>query len=299
MLKAAHQRAANARSAGPRSGVAPAAPTRSAKGLTTSQVSALWLQYGRTGDRRLRDRLVMHYAPLVRDIARRNASHFPATCDLEDVISCGLIELIRAIDRYDPVMGAAPTSFLWTRIQGAIRDHRRALDWLPRAVRRTEGQMQAARLDFAALHGRVPSSAELAETVGGTPALVHRHEHRMARADIASLNEIVVEEHVEDPYDPHEPVERIDMVHSVDASGDPWRAAAVTEAKVRFRAAFSALTERQRQIAAMLYADELTLQKVALVVGVSEARVSQIHKEIRESLRHVLLADASLLREVG
>ncbi|MGZ4200813.1 MAG: RNA polymerase sigma factor WhiG, partial [Thermoleophilaceae bacterium] len=67
--------------------------------LSADDALALWLEYRRSGDQRLRDRLIMTYAPLVKYIVYKKIRELPARCEVEDFISCGLEALINSIDR--------------------------------------------------------------------------------------------------------------------------------------------------------------------------------------------------------
>ena len=95
---------------------------------------ALWREFRKSKDRAPRDRLILTYAPLVKFVAGRLGSGLPAHVDEGDLVSCGLLGLIGAIERYDPT---ATSSSRRTRFRGSGRDHRRlrAMDWVPRSVR--------------------------------------------------------------------------------------------------------------------------------------------------------------------
>jgi RNA polymerase sigma factor for flagellar operon FliA len=278
---------------------APARARRAAPLSTASQLDGLWTEYRRTGDKGLRDRLIMNYEPLVKRIASSQPRTW-GTADIEDFISCGLIQLITALDRYDPAFGVSPESYLWTRIRGAMRDHMRTLDWAPRSVRRDERRLRAVRLELTAIHGRRPTPAEIADTLGSSRPDIVKHEQRLMQAEIASLNEIVSDP--EEPTGPDAPddrdlVERIDVLHSADASSDPSDAVGRAEARARFRAAFDALPTRQREVIVLLYVKELTLQETGDALGLSESRISQIHKATREALRQALRSDEPRLSD--
>src|SRR5579859_3905027 len=104
--------------------------------LSAQETLALWQSYKESGDPRLRDRLVLTFAPMVKYIVYRKVREIPARCEVEDFISCGLEALIRSIDRYDPEKGATLEQFAWTRIHGAVLDELRRNDWAPRSLRR-------------------------------------------------------------------------------------------------------------------------------------------------------------------
>ena len=136
----------------------------------------VWRAYKRTGDPKLRDRLVLTFAPLVKYIVFRKIREMPSSCDAEDFISCGLEALIRSIDRYDPSKGASLEQFAWTQIHGAVLDEMRSADWAPRSVRRTEREVKRAAGQFHALYGRQPSDDELADMLAVTVDALKDHQ---------------------------------------------------------------------------------------------------------------------------
>jgi RNA polymerase sigma factor FliA len=260
--------------------------------IASEDAQQLWREYNRTKDSRLRDRLIMTYAPLVKYIAYRKVRELPASCQVEDFISCGLEALITAIDRYDPEKGATLEQFAWTRIHGAILDELRRQDWAPRSVRRWERDIETARRNFAGVHGRQPSREELADSLGTTVGELREREQKIATSDLTSLNALVQGE--EDSN-----VERVDTLAADDIGTNPEHVASMGDAKDRFRAAFGRLPRRQREIAILLYVKELTLREIGEVLGVSESRVCQIHTELKRSLRTALSEDEALFREVA
>ena len=134
--------------------------------LSAQETLALWQAYKESGDPRLRDRLVLTFAPMVKYIVYRKVREIPARCEVEDFISCGLEALIRSIDRYDPEKGATLEQFAWTRIHGAVLDELRRNDWAPRSLRRWDRDINKAREQFIGLYGRPPTNAELADSLG-------------------------------------------------------------------------------------------------------------------------------------
>src|SRR6185503_5428245 len=96
---------------------------------------ALWREFKRTGDRALRDRLILTYAPLVKYVAGRLGSGLPANDEEGDLVSYGLLGLIGAIERFDPERDIKFETYAIARIKGSIIDELRAMDWVPRSVR--------------------------------------------------------------------------------------------------------------------------------------------------------------------
>ena len=268
------------------------ATSNAAGRLSAEQALDLWRDYQRTGDPRLRDRLVLTFAPMVKYIVYRKIREMPARCEVDDFISCGLEALIKSIDRYDPDKGATLEQFAWTRIHGAVLDELRRNDWAPRSLRRLDREIGKARDNFFRLYGRRPTREELADALGITVQDIVRHQDDLAQASVGSLNALVNGE--EDGA-----TERIDTLISDDIDADPEHFAVTGEAKERFREAFECLAPRERKIAVLLYVYNLTLREIGEILGVTESRVCQIHGQITKKLRAELEVDEQLFSEVA
>src|SRR4051794_29035196 len=235
--------------------------TATARRMSAEDTLALWQEYKTSGDRKLRDRLVLTFAPLVKYIVYKKAREMPARCEVEDFISCGLEALMVSIDRYDPAKGATLEQYAWTRIHGAVLDELRRQDWAPRSVRRWERDIQRTREQFTGIHGRRPTREELAGALAISVEDLRRHQEEIAVSDVTSLNTLVVS--TDDTT-----VERIDTLADGDERLDPEHASTVSEAKHKFRRAFHLLPKREREVAVLLYVKHLTLREIGEVLGV-------------------------------
>jgi RNA polymerase sigma factor FliA len=253
--------------------------TAESRHVSQTEALALWKRYRATRDRRVRDRLIMTYAPLVKYIVYRKIREVPAHQEADDYISHGLEALITSLDRYDPAKGATLEQFLWTRIHGAVLDELRRQDWAPRSVRRFDRQVVGAMRSFRAIHGREPSDDELADALAVSVDDLRGHRADLIRADVGSLNATAADG------DDDEGVERVDTLHSDDQRLRPEHAAMLGDSKRAFREAFDTLSTREQEVCVLLYVKHLTLQEVGHVIGVTESRVSQIHSAVRKKLR--------------
>ncbi len=102
---------------------------------TDAAIAELWTRYVEDRDASLRDRLILHYAPLVKYVAGRVGSGLPSHVEQADLISYGTFGLIDAITRYEPTREVKFESYAMSRIRGAIIDELRNTDWIPRSVR--------------------------------------------------------------------------------------------------------------------------------------------------------------------
>jgi RNA polymerase sigma factor for flagellar operon FliA len=260
--------------------------------FSDAEALAIHNEYKRTGDPKLRDRLVLSYAGIVKHIVYRKVRELPAWCEVDDLLSCGVEALIAAIDRFDPTVGATFEQYAWTRVHGAVLDELRRQDWAPRPLRRWERDLARAREQFFTIHARQPTNAELADALGIDLGHLDRIRRDIQNSELTSLNTLVLD-------DEDGSVERIDTLESEETGADPEQATAVTEAKDKFRRAFARLSERERELAVLLYVQNLTLKEIGVVMGVSESRVCRLHGRLKQRLRESLKADEQLFREVA
>jgi RNA polymerase sigma factor for flagellar operon FliA len=82
-------------------------------------------------DAQTKDEIIVEYAPLIKYIAQKIASRLPANIELDDLISCGVIGLMDAIDKFDPTRDNKFKTYAEFRIRGSILDELRAQDWVP------------------------------------------------------------------------------------------------------------------------------------------------------------------------
>src|SRR5215218_9495107 len=191
-------------------------PTAESRRVSQAEALALWKRYKATNDVRLRDRLIMTYAPLVKYIVYRKIREVPAHQEADDYISHGLEALITSIDRYDPSKGATLEQYLWTRIHGAVLDELRRQDWAPRSVRRFNRQVTTAARSFRAIHHREPTDDELADSLAVSVDDLRDHRADLVRADVGSLHSATAEGGEDD-----EGVERIETLRSQDTRSRP------------------------------------------------------------------------------
>ena len=230
---------------------------------------SLWQEYRRTGDRVLRDRLILTYAPLVKFVAGRLGATLPSHVDEQDLVSYGLLGLIGAIERYDPGREIKFETYAIARIKGAIIDELRSLDWVPRSVRTRARQIERAIAELERTLMRAPTDDEIATKVGITGVELEDSLTEISRTSIAALDEI---------WSPAggDQISLIDTIE--DQNGpNPEFSLEQTELKEALGEAISRLPEREKLVVTLYYYEELTLREIGEVLGVTESRVSQLH----------------------
>jgi RNA polymerase sigma factor for flagellar operon FliA len=231
---------------------------------------ALWLEYRRTHDRAVRDRLILTYAPLVKFVAGRLGASLPAHVDEQDLVSYGLLGLIGAIERFDPDREIKFETYAIARIKGAIIDELRSLDWVPRSVRTRAREIERAIAELERTLLRAPTDEEIATKVGITERELEDSLAEIGRSSMAALDEI---------WTPSTGGDQIALIDTIeDTSGpDPEFSLEQTEMREALGEAIARLPEREKLVVTLYYYEELTLREIGEVLGVTESRVSQLH----------------------
>ena len=235
------------------------------------ETQALWSNYKRTGDKALRDRLILTYAPLVKYVAGRLGSGLPAHVEDDDLVSYGLLGLIGAIERFDPDRDIKFETYAIARIKGAIIDELRSMDWVPRSVRARARDIERAIADLERKLMRAPNDDEIASKLGVSEEEFQDSLLEISRSSIAALDELWV-----GPSGSGDAVSLIDTIEDPQAP-QPQQAMSQTELREALSESIARLPEREKLVVTLYYYEELTLREIGEVLGVTESRVSQLH----------------------
>jgi RNA polymerase sigma factor for flagellar operon FliA len=221
---------------------------------------ALYRASGAPPDRQ-RHELLRTHARLIERHARAVAAR--TGHDAEEFWAVGAMALLEAIPRYDPSLGAQLETFIGHRVRGAMLDEVRRLDRLPRRLRQRVNAVAAAQSRLSG-EGLPSDAAAIAEEVGCSAeesALALQLAVPAVDSDTAAI-----EDHAPGVFENMIADERVAEVER----------------------AVQALPERLRTVLALRYVEELPQRDIARLLGISEARVSQLVKgavvRLRESL---------------
>lgn len=114
----------------------------------------------------MNDEQINEFRPVVHGIANRIAGRLPAHVDVDDLYSVGFIGLCEAEERFDPSKGVAFKTFASHRINGAILDHLRELDWVPRSTRAKGKALAQAQASASQEKGSRADEDEVAAELG-------------------------------------------------------------------------------------------------------------------------------------
>ena len=223
---------------------------------------ALWEEYARTKSSKIREKLILEYAGLVKIVAGRLGMYLGYTVEYDDLVGYGIFGLIDAIDKFELSKGVKFETYASLRIRGAIIDQIRKMDWIPRTIRQKQKKIETAM------------QAEYLEVT------VEEVEQMISQANLSSL--ISLDEYLEQGSDVYtEPSGRPRF-------DQPEQVVDRQETKRILAEAIDKLTEKEQKVIALYYFEELTLKEISNVLEVSESRVSQLHTKALKKMKERL-----------
>lgn len=220
---------------------------------------------------RERESLIEEHVDLVRYIVGRVTVTLPESVDREDLVSAGIIGLIKAVDRFDPERGVKFETYASTVIRGEVMESLRARDWAPRSLRRQGREIARTIGELEAQLGYPPSDEEIAEALQMDVAEYHEVLGKISSTLVLSLDEIMEDQ----PHLRPKPIKA-----GQDASyRNPADALEQAEIQQMIAQAIEQLPEREKHIIALYYQEDLTLREIGEVLGVTESRICQIHAQ--------------------
>jgi RNA polymerase sigma factor for flagellar operon FliA len=256
-----------------------AAEAAEAAAEAEASLKALWRDFKDTGAQALRERLILHYSPLVKYVAGRVGVGLPPNIEQADLVSYGIFGLIDAIEKFDLERAIKFETYAISRIRGAIIDELRAIDWIPRSVRYKAREVEKA---YAALEGklhRTPTEAEVAEEMGIALEDLHQIFSRVSFVNVVALDELLTV-----GGDKGDKLSLVDTLEDTKAE-DPMAAFESEETKYLLAKAINQLPEREKIVVTLYYYEGLTLAEIGQVLGVTESRICQMHTKAVLQLR--------------
>ncbi len=248
-----------------------------------AEIERLWSDYKASGSSADRDRLILHYSPLVKYVAGRVATGLPQNVEQADLVSYGIFGLIDAIEKFDLGRGFKFETYAISRIKGAILDELRSIDWVPRSVRAKARALEKAYAKLEAEQHRSPTDDELASELGVTNSQL-----QATLGQISFIGLVALDEMLSVGGDRGESLTLGDTV--ADSAAGPVASFEVEEMRQILADAINHMPEKEKVVLTLYYYEGLTLAEIGEVLGVTESRVCQIHTKSVIHLRSKILA---------
>lgn len=209
------------------------------------------------------DHVVEKYSLLVKKIAYHLLSRLPSSVQLDDLIQSGIIGLLEAAQRYDANSDASFETFASLRIRGAMLDDLRKLSWMPRS---THQNMRKISQAVRAIENRTNSPAaakDIATELGVSMDEYYQMASTIYANEFVSFDNFAEETVVSTEMSsrPSEQIEQENLCHHISDI-------------------IKNFPEREQMILSLYYTEKLTFKEIGTVLGVSEARISQLHGQV-------------------
>ena len=227
--------------------------------------------------------LTEQHVGLVHHVARQVARRLHDRVDLNELVSAGALGLMQAAASFEANRGLTFSTYAVPRIRGSMLDELRRHDHMSRGARRKARALGNAREALVHRLGREPRTREIAAELNVTLETLRQWESDVDGAAQVSLD--VAPRALREERDAQIttagaiPDERTPSVE--EQIGNEERAALLG-------IAIRELRSQERTVLALYFYEELTLQEIAKVLGLSASRISQIRGEALSKLRSYL-----------
>ncbi|MCL1905428.1 MAG: FliA/WhiG family RNA polymerase sigma factor [Clostridiales bacterium] len=237
------------------------------------ELTGLWQRYKLHQDAQAKDKLLLHYVHLVKQIVRRMMPRYNNYNEYDDLVNCGIIGLIDAMEKFDLRHGVKFETYAVSRIRGEILDYMREQDWAPSSLRKKINAIAEVYEKYENVHGEPPSDEQVAADMG---------------VNVADVRKVISKNHAFNLLyfdDANEGAYSIREVSADSESSVPESVLLKDELKSILAEIIESLPEKERLVVTLYYYEEMTLKEIGLTLGVSESRISQIHSKALMGLR--------------
>lgn len=229
----------------------------------------------------VRERLISEYAPLVKTIAGRLGMRLPPHISQDDLIGAGIMGLLDAVDKFNEDKGVEFKSYAEFRIRGAMLDELRAMDWVPRSVRRNAKRLQEAYAKVEKEKMRPADDEEVATEMG-----IDMESFYQMLDEVRGIS-IINEEEISNIL-PNGEAGHPWPVTQASVGLDPLESLNLTEVQEVIAQAIERLPKNESLVVSLYYYEELTMKEIGGIMGYTESRVSQLHTKAVLRLRNSL-----------
>ena len=195
----------------------------------------------------------------------------PTHVQREDLAAAGSLALVQAARSYDASLGVPFARYAATRIRGAIVDELRGMDWATRGTRRRARRLGELTERLTGELGRAPLPGELADAMG-----VEISEIRAIRDD-AGRHLVSID------------ADTTGAAATISDTGLSPEDSVVVDERLRYlTAGVGELPEKLRAVVEGLFFEERPAADLAVELGVTPSRISQLRSQALEMLRDAM-----------
>ncbi len=243
----------------------------------------LWRQYKYEKNSDAREKLVVKCLPLVKAMAQRLSIYTSPCCDVDDLVSSGIIGLLDALEKYDPSMEVSFRTYAKCRIRGSILDEIRNLRWAPRSIQEKIRDLRRVNEHLEQILSRTPSEEELSDALGMSLDQFRKMLVQIGPSAIFVSSSI--------PYNNDEENDESIQLEALIADPEavnPDVQVISDETRSILAEVIKSLPEKESIVISLYYYEEMTMKEIGEVLNLTESRVCQLHSKALLSMFQAL-----------
>ncbi len=236
----------------------------------------LFVEYAKTKDEGIKEKIVIQYMNLVRFLAGKFAYRGEP---LEDLIQVGCLGLVKAIDRYDLSKGVEFTTYVAPTIVGEIKRHFRDKGWsfkVPRRLQELNASVNRSVEELSSKLNRPPTIGEIA-----TKLSVTEEEVLEAQELGQAYTPLSLDVQIEVDHDKRSP-------NLLDYLGKADFVLEGVEDRVSLQRAFEKLDAKEQLVLYLRFYENLSQNEIAKHLHTLQMHVSRIQARAIEKLRKIM-----------
>lgn len=237
-------------------------------------IDSQWEKYFATGNEEIKNRIITHYLFIVGIVVRRLMPQYRDYSEKDELMSCGVLGLIDAVNKFDRSFGVKFQTYASVRIRGEIIDYMRKQDWAPTSLRKKISSIQNAYESLEAGLNRRPTEHEIADYLGLKVGVVQKVLQKSHMFNLVYFESMLFEKETDEYMEP--------------ANNDPYQYIENEVMSNALRKLVDSLPEREKMVITLHYYEGMTMKGIANILQISESRVSQIHSKILMEMRFAL-----------
>jgi len=240
--------------------------------LTPEELSQLWDVFKDTGDIEVKNEILLNYGYLVKWIVRRMMPKYNNYNEYDDLVSCGMLGLIDAVDKFEPKHEVKFETYAVSRIRGEILDYMRSQDWASPSLRKKINAITSAYETFESQNPGKLVDKDVADSLGMPTEQVQKILTQSHMFNLVNFEDALGSENPEAE------------IKSTDEK-TPEDELLEKEKKEVLVQVIDGLPEKERMVITLYYYEGLLLKEIADILQVTESRVSQIHSKVLAKMR--------------
>jgi len=243
--------------------------------LTQEELGGLWDAFKSSGDIEAKNEILLNYGYLVKWIVRRMMPKYNNYNEYDDLVSCGMLGLIDAVDKFDIKHEVKFETYAVSRIRGEILDYMRSQDWASPSLRKKISAITNAYETFESRNPGKPVDKEVAASLGMPVEHIYKILNQSHMFNLVNFEDAL------SSMNPEAEIRGQD-------ENAPEEELLEKEKKQVLIEVIDALPEKERMVITLYYYEGLLLKEIAEILQVTESRVSQIHSKVLAKMRQKL-----------